>query len=113
MIEIILYVFGAFCICLFGFPLLGVVIGFVVMGLPYLAGIVFACITHNIFYGSVLDMGASYWLFGIVWAVLLVHARQSYKKEMKSAWHEGHYLAASNVLLMRRPYRKQKKAMVS
>jgi len=113
MIEIILYIFGAFFICMFGFPLLGVVIGFVVMGLPYLAGIVLACITHNIFYGSFLDMGAYYWLFGIVWAVLLVHARQIYKKEMKPEWHEGHYLAAPHVLLMRRPYRKQKKAMVS
>jgi len=83
------------------------------MGLPYLAGIVLACITHNIFYGSFLDMGAYYWLFGIVWAVLSVLARRIYKNEKKPEWHAGHYLAASNVLLMRRPYRKQKKAMVS
>ncbi|MDH3997710.1 MAG: hypothetical protein OET90_02620 [Desulfuromonadales bacterium] len=114
MIETILYVLGAFCIYILLLPLLGVAVGLLVyVGLPYLAGIVMAGITYKILHGSFFEMGASYWLFGVVWAVLLVRMRQIFSKilELKHRWFEGHYLAASTIFLMGRPYRKLKKSM--
>ena len=116
MLETTLYVLGAFCIYILLLPLLGVVVGLLAyVGLPYLAGIAMASITHKVFNGSFFEMGAYYWLFGIVWAILLVHMRQIYNKvlELKHEWFEGHYLAASTILLMGRPYRKLKKTTAS
>ena len=50
---------------------------------------------------------------GEVWGVAIVHTRQTDKKtlELEHTWHEGHYLAAMTRLLMRRPYRKIKRAI--
>lgn len=116
MIELGLYAIGAFLIYILFLPLVGAAIGVLIYaGLPYLAGLVMASIAHKVLQGSFFDMGAYCWMFGVLWAVLLVHTRQIFNKalELRHAWFEGHYLAAATILLLGRPYRKRKRAMVS
>jgi hypothetical protein len=112
MFEFGVYVLCAFLLFVVLLPLMGAIVGIVAyMGLPYLAGVAFACAAHKIFHGSYFDLGA-FWILALIWVVLLVYVRQVCKKalELESTWHEGHYLAASTILLMGHPYRKIKKA---
>lgn len=113
MIEFGLYVIGMFLFYILVLPLVGILLGSVVyLGLPYLAGVALACIAHKVFHGSFLDLGA-FWLLAFTWSVALVHTRQLHKKvlELEHSWHEGHYLAATTLLLMGNPYRKMKRLM--
>ena len=115
MFEFGLYIIGGFLLYLLLLPLIGMAIGGILyIGVPYSVGIVLASITHKLFHGSFVDLGA-FWIVAIIWAVLLVHIRTIYNKilELEHAWHQGHYLAATTILLMGHPYRKAKKALVS
>ena len=111
MFEFGLYVLFAFLLFVVVLPLMGSVLGIATyMSLPYLAGVAVACVAHKLFHGSYFDLGA-FWLLALIWSILLVNIRQIYRKtlELEHAWHEGHYLAASTILLMGHPYRKMKK----
>lgn len=115
MLESLAYVLCAFLFFVLLLPLAGMIIGAVLyVGLPYLAGIAVACVAHKLFHGSFFDLGA-FWLLALLWAVVVVHMRQIYQKmlELEHAWHEGHYLAATTIVMMGQPYRKKKKAMAS
>lgn len=115
MFELGLYIVGAFLLYILLFPLLGMAIGgLIYCGTPYLAGIALASITHKIFHGSFFDLGA-FWVVAFLWAALLVHIRQICKKalELDLSWHEGHYIAATNILLMGRPYRKARRVLAA
>ena len=74
-------------------------------------GIALAAITHKIFHGTFLDLGV-FWLVSLLWAILLVYIRSIYRKvlEFNYSWHEGHYLAATTILMIGYPYRKAKRS---
>ena len=113
MIEFGMYVLFAFFLFVVVLPLTGAILGVTaLMGLPYLMGVAVACVAHKVFHGSYFDLGA-FWILALVWSILLVNVRQIYKKtlELEHAWHEGHYLAATTILLMGHPYRKLKRTM--
>ena len=115
MFELGLYAFGAFFLYILLLPLIGAIIGAIAyLGTPYIAGIAFASVLHKALVGSFFELGA-FWIVAIVWAILLVYMRQIYNKvlELEHAWYEGHYTAATAVLLMGHPYRKAKKALAS
>ena len=112
MIEFGMYVLFAFFLFVVVLPLTGAILGVTALiSLPYLMGVAVACVAHKVFHGSFFDMGA-FWLIALAWGVAIVHTRQIYKKilELEHSWHEGHYLAATTILLMGKPYRKIKKA---
>ena len=115
MIEFGMYVFFAFFLFVVVLPLAGAILGVTaLMSIPYLMGVAVACVAHKVFHGSYFDLGV-FWILALVWSVLLVNVRQIYKKtlELEHAWHEGHYLAATTILLMGHPYRKMKKARIN
>ena len=115
MFEFGLYVLGAFLLFTLILPLIGAVIGVLIyIGLPYFGGIIIASIFYKLSYGSFLDMGA-FWGVAILWAILLVSIRHILSKvlEYELAWHEGHYLAATTIVLMGSPYRKRKSALTA
>ena len=114
MIEFGMYVLFAFFLFVVFLPLAGAVVGVAAyIVLPYLIGIAVACVAHKVFHGSYIDLGA-FWILALVWSVLLVNVRKIFQKtlELEHAWHEGHYLAATTILLMGHPYRKMKKATI-
>jgi hypothetical protein len=112
-----MFEFGLYAVFMFFFyllllPLFGFLIGVAVyVGTPYLAGVALACVAHKVFHGSFFDLGV-FWFVALAWSVAIVHMRQILKTvlEIEHSWHEGHYLAATNVLLMGKPYRKLKRA---
>ncbi len=115
MFEFGLYVLGAFFLYVLLLPLAGALVGFVIyMGLPYLMGVAMASIGHKVFHGSYFDIG-SFWLIVLAWSVGIVLIRQIHKKilGLDYSWHEGHYLAATGILLLGRPYRKARRTIAN
>lgn len=115
MFDFGMYLVGAFLLYILLLPLFGMIVGGILyVGAPYLAGVAIASITHKYFHGSFCDLGA-FWLVAVLWTALLLHIRSIYKKalEFEHSWHEGHYLAATTILMMGHPYRKAKRTMAS
>ena len=115
MIEFGMYVLFAFFLFAVFLPLAGAILGVMaLMTLPYLVGVAVACVAHKVFHGAYFDLGA-FWILALIWSILLVNVRQIYKKtlELEHAWHEGHFLAATTILLIGHPYRKMKRARIN
>lgn len=102
MIELLMWVAGAFLLYLVVFPLVGALVGFMIITLlPYLAGAGLVwCVMNLLGYGAATVW---IWLFASLWAVTVFAARKRLISAGTSlSWHEGHYKAACSTLLFKR-----------
>jgi hypothetical protein len=102
MIESMVWVVGAFLLYLVVFPLVGALVGFMMISLmPYLAGAgLIWCVMNLLGYGAATFW---MWMFGSLWAVTVFVARKRLISAGTSLrWHEGHYKAACTTLAFKR-----------